>query len=391
MRILFSSWPGLGHLLPMLPLVRAAIAAGHQVRVASGADLTELIEQRGLTAEAAGPTLAQAYAAADEANRRSGPMTLGEMERMDPRRAALLAARTFFGASAVLRARDLLTLFDRWRPDLLIHDTVEVGGAAAALVAGLPHVLHSYGPLVPGQGAFAREIGATVADAGLPDPTPAVFAAPYLEVCPPGLQPEGTDPWTDIVPIRPSAGEVPPGGVLPTGFAGLPHSATVYLTLGTVTNQAPEVFRTVLDACARASINVLATTGPGVDPAAVAADRPNVLAVPYVSQALVLPHCVAVVSHCGAGTMFGALAHGLPQLCLPQGTDQPANAAAVARSGSGVVLTPDQVNPDSVSGALDRVLGDPAIRAAAERVRAEIDQMPAPADVLPTIIDRVAR
>jgi len=89
--------------------------------------------------------------------------------------------------------------------------------------------------------------------------------------------------------------------------------------------------------------------------------------------------------------MFGALAHGLPQLCLPQGTDQPANAAAVARSGSGVVLTPDQVNPDSVSGALDRVLGDPAIRAAAERVRAEIDQMPAPADVLPTIIDRVAR
>jgi len=104
----------------------------------------------------------------------------------------------------------------------------------------------------------------------------------------------------------------------------------------------------------------------------------------------VLPHCVAVVSHCGAGTMFGALAHGLPQLCLPQGTDQPANAAAVAASGAAVVLAPDRVDVDSVSGALDRVLADPAIRAAAGRVRAEIDRMPAPAEVLPALLDRVA-
>ncbi len=390
MRILFSSWPGFGHLLPMVPLARAAIEAGHQVRVASGADLTGPIEQRGLIAEVAGPTLAQAYAAAAEANRAGGSQTLGAMERTDPRHAALMAARTFFGAAAVRRARDLLVLFDRWRPDLVIHDTVEVGGATAAQVAGIPHVLHSYGPLVPAQGAFAREIGATVAEAGLPDPIPAVLDAPYLEVCPPSLQPEGTDPWTDVIPMRPTAGEILPGEILPAGLAELPHAATVYLTLGTVTNQAPAVIRTVLDACARASVNVLLTTGPGVDPAAVAAGRPDVLAVPYVSQALVLPHCVAVVSHCGAGTMFGALVHGLPQLCLPQGTDQPANAAAVAGSGAGLVLAPDEVDADAVDDALDRVLTDPAVRAAASRVRAEIDRMPAPAEVLPTLLDRVA-
>ena len=137
-------------------------------------------------------------------------------------------------------------------------------------------------------------------------------------------------------------------------------------------------------------MTVLLTPGPGVDPAAVAAGRPDVLAVPYVSQALVLPHCVAVVSHCGAGTMFGALVHGLPQLCLPQGTDQPANAAAVAGSGAGLVLAPDEVDADAVDDALDRVLTDPAVRAAASRVRAEIDRMPAPAELLPTLLDRVA-
>ena len=58
MRILFSSWPAYGHLLPMLPMIRAAVVAGHEVRVASGADLTSLIRARGLTAEVAGPTRA---------------------------------------------------------------------------------------------------------------------------------------------------------------------------------------------------------------------------------------------------------------------------------------------------------------------------------------------
>jgi UDP:flavonoid glycosyltransferase YjiC (YdhE family) len=108
----------------------------------------------------------------------------------------------------------------------------------------------------------------------------------------------------------------------------------------------------------------------------------------YLSQALVLPHCTAVVSHCGAGTMFGALSFGLPQLCLPQGTDQPFNALAVAGAGAGVVLNPDQVTADAVADGLDRVLGDPAVRSAALRLRAQIADMPEPADALRLLIDR---
>lgn len=389
--MLFSSWPAYGHLLPMLPLIRAAVAAGHEVRVASGADLTDLIVARGLTAEVVGPTLEQAYQSAAESVRQAGSTTISEVERSDPQHAATLAARAFFGAAAVRRARDLLAGFDRWRPELIVHDTVELGGATAALVAGIPHALHSYGPPVPAQGAFTRHIGAAVTAGGLPDPSEAVLAAPYLQVCPPSLIPDGTAPWTDVVPIRPSAGEIPAGESLLPAFFDLPHPRSIYLTLGTVTNQAPQVFRTILDACARRPVNVVVTTGPGVDPADVAGGRRNVLAVPYLSQALVLPRCVAVVSHGGAGTMFGALGHGLPQLCLPQGTDQPANAAAVARAGAGVVLAPEQVEVETVAAALDHVLDDPAIRVAAERLRAEIDRMPAPAAVLPQLVDRVGR
>ena len=80
--------------------------------------------------------------------------------------------------------------------------------------------------------------------------------------------------------------------------------------------------------------------------------------------------------------MLGALCHGLPQLCLPQGTDQPMNAAALVAAGAGRALAPEQVNADSLAAELDRVLGDPAIRASARRIAAEIEAMPSAAEVL---------
>ena len=48
----------------MLPLARAAVRAGHQVTVSSGADMTDIIERRGFAAHRAGPTLDEAYAVA---------------------------------------------------------------------------------------------------------------------------------------------------------------------------------------------------------------------------------------------------------------------------------------------------------------------------------------
>ncbi len=50
MRILFGSWPGHGHLLPMVPLIRAAQGGGHDVVVSSGSDMANLVGQLGVTA-----------------------------------------------------------------------------------------------------------------------------------------------------------------------------------------------------------------------------------------------------------------------------------------------------------------------------------------------------
>ena len=62
MKILVGSWPGYGHLLPMVPMIRAAQRGGHDVVVTSGSDLAGLVENLGVTAHRSGLTLAESYA-----------------------------------------------------------------------------------------------------------------------------------------------------------------------------------------------------------------------------------------------------------------------------------------------------------------------------------------
>ena len=84
--------------------------------------------------------------------------------------------------------------------------------------------------------------------------------------------------------------------------------------------------------------------------------------------------------------MLGALCHGLPQLCLPQGTDQPFNTAALVPTGAALALQPDQVTPDAVTEALSRLFGEPSFRQAAQQLRGEIDEMPDADTVLDDIL-----
>jgi UDP:flavonoid glycosyltransferase YjiC (YdhE family) len=106
-----------------------------------------------------------------------------------------------------------------------------------------------------------------------------------------------------------------------------------------------------------------------------------------VPQHVVLPHCTGVVSHGGSGTALGALAVGLPQLCLPQGADQFLNAAAIASSGAGLSVSPSEVTAEAVRHCLERLLRDASFASAAQRIADDIAAMPSPADTALAIAD----
>src|SRR4051794_33293596 len=149
-RILFASWPGYGHLLPMVPLIHAAQRGGHDVVVSSGRDMSEVIARLGVTVHSSGITMAESYA------RMPGDTIISHMP---PEEQSGFAARHLFGAGAVDRARDLFDLVHRWRPDLVVHDTLELGSPVAAEAEGIHHVTHGYGPMVPDNAPLVTAVG----------------------------------------------------------------------------------------------------------------------------------------------------------------------------------------------------------------------------------------
>ena len=379
-RLLVTGCPAYGHLLPMLPLVRAAERAGHEVRLATGPDMVAAMERRGLRVLAAGLSFPEMWASHDAA--------LVGLEEAPPMEQAIAGGTGLFGATAPARLRDLEDLCRDWRPDLVVHETLELAGPVLARRLGVPSVVHGFGPMFPMYAFIGAQIGPA---AGQPDLWDHLSTTTCLDICPPSLQPDGPPPYAATLPLRPSAGEASAAPV-PEAVAALLASSRplAYFTLGTVTNAAEGELATGVAALRELDMNLVVTTGPGVDPADLGDLPPHVAVAEFVPQAVLLARADLLVSQCGAGTLLGALCHGVPQVCLPRGTDQPQNAACVAAAGAGVVVDTDDFAVDTIRAAAERVRDDPSYAAAARRIQGEIAEMPSPDAVLETVLTRVS-
>jgi UDP:flavonoid glycosyltransferase YjiC (YdhE family) len=369
MQILFVSNPLRGHLNTLLPFALAAQRTGHQVVFASGPDMQQLIECRGLVAWPVGPTHAQ----------------LG-----GNRQASWL---DYFGRSAAARAVDLLPRASECRPDVVIHEDTDFAGALVAVRSGAQHVVHGLGlmPAVEVWAAFSGRIDQLGREFRVADLAERLRRALYLNVCPPTLQRQGERVWQRSLPLRHCVGMPTQNERLPEALDALPYRETIHLTLGTVFYEASDVLLTAIAGLSELPFNLVATIGPGAERASFGAQPAHVLLAPYLPHALLLPRCRLVVSHGGAGAMLGALTHGLPQVLLPQGGDQFANARACEHAGVAVVLSQQQMSPPSVRNAVRRLLSEPSFTLAAHAVQAEIAAMPSAELLLPKLMPPVAR
>jgi UDP:flavonoid glycosyltransferase YjiC (YdhE family) len=79
------------------------------------------------------------------------------------------------------------------------------------------------------------------------------------------------------------------------------------------------------------------------------------------------------------------VAHGLPQVCVPQGADQFLNADAAVCGGIGSSVAAD---PAEVRRALKQALTDSRPRFAARRVQSELAAMPSAEEVAAMLLER---
>jgi UDP:flavonoid glycosyltransferase YjiC (YdhE family) len=365
MRILFTSIAKTGHLTPLLPYARALARHGHEVRVAAAEGLTEAIEAAGLTPAPFGgiddEELARIIASDPEPDRMTGFMT----------REVFVGA---FPRTALPKLRE--TVRD-WRPDLIVRSAGEYAAAIAADEAGIPHVRVSVSNGHTFRDAIAP-FDALRAEQGLaPDGGASLRNAPAFSAFPASLEEPGGDggarPQIRVrLPRETASPGAPRPDWLPEGDAPF-----VYMTFGTVlgaSDRARATFRAALDAVADQPVRVLLTTGPAMDVDALGQVPGNVRLEPWAPQDLVLPHAAALICHGGSGTVIGGLAAGVPMVVTPVGADQPENARRIEAVGAGIAVA--DRDPASIRAALERALTDPAMRAGAGRLAAEIAATP---------------
>ena len=374
MRVLFTTQPAYGHFRPLLPLADELRSRNHDVRVATSARFRSVVEDHGHQAEPAGLNwLESDDSTIPEELRAPEGLPLGQF-----------FAHLFIWMTAERLARDVVELSRRWRPDIIVRDTIEFGGALAAEAFGVPVVgVQVASPTV--QPALLDDVNVAWNDArrqmGLP-PDPGgrgLRAQPIACFAPPALH----DPEVPLPPGLVSFGP-PPATVRVEQLAVLDRFGRdrpmVYATLGTVFNQhvSEPFFSAVLDGLAGQAVDLVVTVGPGVDPASLGEQPSNVLVAAYLPQRAVMERCAAVVCHGGYGTLLDAIDTATPLVVVPFGADQHVNARSVDRLRMGHVIDESALTGPAVERAVWSLVGDGAWRQNIARVRNEWRALPGP-------------
>jgi UDP:flavonoid glycosyltransferase YjiC (YdhE family) len=364
MKVLVTTTPGLGHVLPVLSLALELRNRGHDLHWMLGPDDAEVVEGTGIEMTVAGMPVDERRA---ELTRR-----YPEADSLPPaERRAVVFSKAFGELAAPRMVAPVMGVAEQFGPDVVVHDAAELAAPLVAARVGITSVCHGFGEAVPE--LSVRRAGEQLAplwrDADLtPDRYAGSYRGLYVDIYPPSLRSQDMAHIPRIQMSRPTTGEAALGGL-------------VYVTFGTVFNQVDDHFRAAVLAAAAAAEEVLVTVGPAGNPEAVGAVPENVAVERFVPQADVLPRCGVVVCHGGSGTVLAALAHGLPLLCLPRGADQFANAANLARVGAGISLVGVEGTQHAIRAGLDQLLRTSKYRAAALSLAEEIATMPTESEV----------
>jgi UDP:flavonoid glycosyltransferase YjiC (YdhE family) len=375
MRILFTFIGGRGHFDPLIPIARAAEAAGHVVAVAGSGKLTSVIAEAGFTAYATSAARVETTGPVGQVGPRA------PLDVLDSRQDELDFAESFGRTGARRHAAALPDVMRDWRPDVVVRDEADFGSAISAEVLGVPCAT----VLVLASGSLLRRefllgpLGELRSAHGLP-PDPDLTMLDRLLVLSP-FPPSFRD---ERFPLPPTAFSYRAGPAHRTRARVDPPS--VYFTLGTVFNsQSGDLLDRVIAGLGSVQANVIVTVGERVDPAEFGDQPAHVRIERFVPQQEILSTCDVVVTHGGSGSVMGALGHGLPLVLVPIGADQPHNARRCAELGLGVELVARTVTPSEVARAVSSVLADDAYRLAAGRVQAEINGMPEAAEAVPLL------
>jgi UDP:flavonoid glycosyltransferase YjiC (YdhE family) len=375
MRIVATVLPGLGHLNPMVPLLRALASRGHELEVVVPPPFTPYVERVGLPATGLGPS-----------------WTEMDIDDVHP------GWHELDGPAQLRVWTEFATRFEPYlrrhveaaRPDVIVHDHFEFAAWLVGERLGIPWVpyamtVRALDPALIALCAATDAIDAMREAAGLTaDGGAGGGTWLYLDALAPSLTAELLPPGPTVHHVRHVADDrTGDDARLDALVERTPGRPFVYVTLGTIFNRSEAIMARLIEGAGRVDADVLVTIGEnGEMPASVPA---NVTVERYVPQTQLYPSLSAVVCHGGFGTVFGSLDHGLPVGCAPIAADQSVNAALIAQAGAGCnlattvpdgalfpVLQEGEPDPATVAATIERLIHDQKLRARAGELAGEM-------------------
>jgi UDP:flavonoid glycosyltransferase YjiC (YdhE family) len=399
MRLLFTTYAERAHLLPMVPLAWACLAAGHQVRIATTPSLLEAVERTGLPAVVVGHDIDvdARLARGDLAPLRADPAE--SQEEAESRVMRNMAQLQFDHCDAM--ADDLTRFARAWRPDVVVYDPVTFAGPVSAQECGVPAVCQLYG--------MARLLRLEMRDLTTEEPLPGyrelferrgvetmLHPAAWIDPRPPGLR------WSEEDVVLPAAAVknrlpmryIPYNGpgTAPDRQPGPPDRPRVCVTWGTTQQRkmgasVVDLFREVVTSVAGLEVEVLVTVGAArkelVERLGTLPE--NVYPVGWHPLNLLLSGCSAIVHTGGTGTVMTAAACAVPQLGITRIREGVYNATQLETTGAGLCLDEEGLDRADVRDRVAALLGDERYGSAARRLRDEIEAQPAPTELVPAL------
>ena len=135
--------------------------------------------------------------------------------------------------------------------------------------------------------------------------------------------------------------------------------ALIYLSLGSLGSGDVPLMERLVDVLGTTPHRFVVSTGPQHAEYELAA---NMTGEEFLPQTSILPLVDLVITHGGNNTITEALHFGRPTIVLPLFWDQHDNAQRMAETGCGVRLDTYGFEPEQMTAAIDRLLGDAALR-----------------------------
>ncbi|TCP52585.1 MGT family glycosyltransferase [Tumebacillus sp. BK434] len=138
----------------------------------------------------------------------------------------------------------------------------------------------------------------------------------------------------------------------------------IYISLGTVLNQAVDFYKLCMAAFAETKFTVLLSVGTQTQIADLGDIPANFIVRNYVPQLEVLQHAKLFITHGGMNSASEGLYYGVPLLVFPQSADQPMVARQVEEIGAGIRLTQEGLTAEVLRATAASVIQNESIRKA---------------------------